>query len=103
MIGVEQDTIELSIRIWGNGPSILCLHGLMHSSEIWMRVTKLLEHEFQIIALDLPGFGLSPPLPASQINLVKYARIIRAALDRKSTRLNSSHLGISYAVFCLKK
>src|ERR1035438_10580977 len=26
-----------------------------------------------------------------------------AILDRKSTRLNSSHLGISYAVFCLKK
>src|SRR5205814_5433806 len=25
------------------------------------------------------------------------------ARDRKSTRLNSSHLGISYAVFCLKK
>src|SRR5699024_11954348 len=27
----------------------------------------------------------------------------RAALDRKSTRLNSSHVSISYAVFCLKK
>src|SRR5437899_5683591 len=26
-----------------------------------------------------------------------------ATRDRKSTRLNSSHLGISYAVFCLKK
>src|SRR5436853_1593317 len=26
-----------------------------------------------------------------------------AALDRKSTRLNSSHLGNSYAVFCVKK
>src|SRR5258705_2906100 len=26
-----------------------------------------------------------------------------AGQDRKSTRLNSSHLGISYAVFCLKK
>src|SRR5256885_11236129 len=26
-----------------------------------------------------------------------------SALDRKSTRLNSSHLVISYAVFCLKK
>src|SRR3712207_6944677 len=26
-----------------------------------------------------------------------------AALDRKSTRLNSSHANISYAVFCLKK
>src|SRR5256885_11877269 len=31
------------------------------------------------------------------------ARIIRWMLDRKSTRLNSSHLVISYAVFCLKK
>src|SRR5262245_22082668 len=28
---------------------------------------------------------------------------ILLARDRKSTRLNSSHLGISYAVFCLKK
>src|SRR5262245_34910613 len=27
----------------------------------------------------------------------------RTVTDRKSTRLNSSHLGISYAVFCLKK
>src|SRR5205814_3260588 len=27
----------------------------------------------------------------------------RSLIDRKSTRLNSSHLGISYAVFCLKK
>src|SRR5205814_3240278 len=27
----------------------------------------------------------------------------RRRADRKSTRLNSSHLGISYAVFCLKK
>src|SRR5436853_3477403 len=28
---------------------------------------------------------------------------VASAEDRKSTRLNSSHLGISYAVFCLKK
>src|SRR5256885_6732217 len=29
--------------------------------------------------------------------------VLRDAEDRKSTRLNSSHLVISYAVFCLKK
>src|SRR2546430_8729509 len=29
--------------------------------------------------------------------------LIAAAIDRKSTRLNSSHSQISYAVFCLKK
>src|SRR3712207_7710665 len=28
---------------------------------------------------------------------------LRALVDRKSTRLNSSHANISYAVFCLKK
>src|SRR5262245_62518490 len=30
------------------------------------------------------------------------SQTLRRSLDRKSTRLNSSHLGISYAVFCLK-
>src|SRR5262245_64909342 len=30
-------------------------------------------------------------------------RTVPRLRDRKSTRLNSSHLGISYAVFCLKK
>src|SRR3989454_9130235 len=36
------------------------------------------------------------------INIQKYGNTT-AASDRKSTRLNSSHLVISYAVFCLKK
>src|SRR5215813_14708695 len=31
------------------------------------------------------------------------SRVDRRRLDRKSTRLNSSHVRISYAVFCLKK
>src|SRR3712207_7034224 len=30
-------------------------------------------------------------------------RVVREPRDRKSTRLNSSHANISYAVFCLKK
>src|SRR5437899_9579249 len=32
-----------------------------------------------------------------------FAFVKMTNIDRKSTRLNSSHLGISYAVFCLKK
>src|SRR3712207_7311846 len=34
---------------------------------------------------------------------VRARRAQRAGRDRKSTRLNSSHANISYAVFCLKK
>src|SRR3712207_8354767 len=32
-----------------------------------------------------------------------FAETVQASIDRKSTRLNSSHANISYAVFCLKK
>src|SRR5437899_9493263 len=34
---------------------------------------------------------------------ISMKRVFIIEEDRKSTRLNSSHLGISYAVFCLKK
>src|SRR5690554_7081770 len=40
------------------------------------------------------GFGIQP---------IMRSRRFAAALDRKSTRLNSSHVRTSYAVFCLKK
>src|SRR5256885_11724476 len=40
---------------------------------------------------------------AVQSQLVQLRPDDRRELDRKSTRLNSSHLVISYAVFCLKK
>src|SRR5256885_10512303 len=51
------------------------------------------------------GEGLQfPRLRALSITRVQQRQIGRAMpLDRKSTRLNSSHLVISYAVFCLKK
>src|SRR3712207_6928516 len=35
--------------------------------------------------------------------LARELPVAQPALDRKSTRLNSSHANISYAVFCLKK
>src|SRR5699024_12494202 len=42
-----------------------------------------------------PGKNLPRAIPL--------AIIVIAVIDRKSTRLNSSHVSISYAVFCLKK
>src|SRR5688572_32752454 len=40
---------------------------------------------------------------AAQVKLMAEQKAARDARDRKSTRLNSSHSQISYAVFCLKK
>src|SRR3712207_8779612 len=37
------------------------------------------------------------------IGVISAPHGVRGTVDRKSTRLNSSHANISYAVFCLKK
>src|SRR5204863_9077596 len=48
--------------------------------------------------------GIAPATPMGMEHLVANKDIAdQATTDRKSTRLNSSHVEISYAVFCLKK
>src|SRR2546430_13065578 len=60
-----------------------------------------------ILDLDRPG---PEHFPNGDLSLIEFnGRVLELAedpsvpLDRKSTRLNSSHSQISYAVFCLKK
>src|SRR5258705_8273025 len=55
---------------------------------------------------DESGLGCQICWEASQQYSYKFTKVnfgAKKQKDRKSTRLNSSHLGISYAVFCLKK
>src|SRR5690606_41491213 len=47
--------------------------------------------------------GASLPEWTGPLRLMPAMGAAGAAIDRKSTRLNSSHVKISYAVFCLKK
>src|SRR2546430_12427082 len=64
------------------------------------------------LAVPHPSFGINRlanrPQQAQTVELVLLRPFVapfyeRADRDRKSTRLNSSHSQISYAVFCLKK
>src|SRR2546430_11255786 len=61
----------------------------------------------QAAGRDLLYVGAEPPKPESSAILVPSDSPLRTLADlkgdRKSTRLNSSHSQISYAVFCLKK
>src|SRR5256885_11777208 len=56
-----------------------------------------------VIAFVVLRFGIRPPAPWSVLTLYMSIVLLAVLVDRKSTRLNSSHLVISYAVFCLKK
>src|SRR2546426_7926977 len=57
---------------------------------------------FRSFLLSLP-FGTIPGIVFVVLVQLNSAIAPRLPIDRKSTRLNSSHLVISYAVFCLKK
>src|SRR3712207_8303258 len=73
--------------------SIVAGAGLIYATEVLFRAG---------IAPTRPGRALAPadwpPLWEDLRQLMKLG-----VADRKSTRLNSSHANISYAVFCLKK
>src|SRR5690242_20845932 len=53
--------------------------------------------------LQMPGSSDSGESGTDDENVEVLDLRLCHALDRKSTRLNSSHMSISYAVFCLKK
>src|SRR5690606_40761608 len=52
---------------------------------------------------DHAGFGVPPASAFAPCACTRSEEICLRSADRKSTRLNSSHVKISYAVFCLKK
>src|SRR5436309_6455016 len=62
---------------------------LFRSIRSWLRRDKGHRAEWEAFSSAIRG-GSESPIPFPEI-------------DRKSTRLNSSHVKISYAVFCLKK
>src|SRR2546430_1127778 len=53
--------------------------------------------------LEDSGFLYQPHTSAGRVPTAAAYRFFAQEIDRKSTRLNSSHSQISYAVFCLKK
>jgi pimeloyl-ACP methyl ester carboxylesterase len=53
----------LSFSRFGAGPPLLLLHALGSSRAAWDPVVPALAERFEVIAVDLPGFGASAPLP----------------------------------------
>src|SRR3712207_7599993 len=58
---------------------------------------------FEALRARMAGVPLAADVLAEVQALVGELLVVDVLQDRKSTRLNSSHANISYAVFCLKK
>jgi len=54
---------ELHVQREGNGEPLLLLHGLGSDLCVWDPVMPALTERYSVVALDLPGFGHSEPLP----------------------------------------
>ena len=53
---------ELEHRQGGSGEPLVLLHGIGSCWQVWQPVIGLLEEHHEVLALDLPGYGASPPL-----------------------------------------
>src|SRR5256885_2684501 len=77
---------------------ITALRRIQESEAMGLRVVVNKEDKRECLVMTLPAKEIPPEIQAERETVRKIL-----TRDRKSTRLNSSHLVISYAVFCLKK
>src|SRR5207248_7133987 len=79
---------------------LLSLFALSNVLNVRYKIKRLSRPIAQQIAPHMRPNGMAILV---QILLLNFEKLNAAIQDRKSTRLNSSHRTISYAVFCLKK
>jgi pimeloyl-ACP methyl ester carboxylesterase len=56
--------VDLDHHRGGSGEPLVLVHGIGHTWRGYRPMLPLLEEHFDVLAVDLPGFGHSPPLPA---------------------------------------
>src|SRR5690606_41463660 len=66
------------------------------------QTSLVLPNPFNIMGVTYPLDDMYVLIPAEQVEISTATTQFNQIIDRKSTRLNSSHVKISYAVFCLK-
>ncbi|WP_227134938.1 alpha/beta fold hydrolase [Halorubellus salinus] len=88
----------------GDGPPLLCLHGLSTNAATWLPLFDALADEFRVIAPDRPGRGLSTPVDYATVDFrefgVDYVTGLMDALDVDATRLLGNSLGGMQALHC---
>lgn len=87
----------LEHRRLGSGEPLILVHGLGATGKVWAPVIELLASERDVIAIDMPGFGGSDPLPPgtppSAANLAAGVREFCASLGFERPHVVGNSLG----------
>jgi pimeloyl-ACP methyl ester carboxylesterase len=71
---------EVFVRIGGNGPALLLIHGFPTAGWDWCKLWPELARRFTLVAPDLLGFGFSPKPPNHDYRIAEQAELCLAAL-----------------------
>jgi pimeloyl-ACP methyl ester carboxylesterase len=82
---------ELDHHRGGSGEPLVLIHGIGHTWRGWKPMLPELERRFEVLAVDLPGFGYSKPLPA---NVDSTPEALADAVEREmlGAGFDSAHL-----------
>jgi 4,5:9,10-diseco-3-hydroxy-5,9,17-trioxoandrosta-1(10),2-diene-4-oate hydrolase len=84
-IALPKVATEVAVRRAGVGSTVVCLHAVGHDGRDFAALAGRLGHAFELVAVDWPGQGESPPeaaLPGSR----RYGEILEALLERLDLR-----------------
>ena len=102
MVGVgDHEVYVRSAPAPDDAEPALCVHGLEGSSRNWTDLMDLLRTRLACDALDLPGFGESPPRPDGRYSIAALAQTVIALIEQRQTRVHLIGNSLGGAV-CVK-
>lgn len=78
---VELDGMQVHFRRTGQGPTVLLLHGSGSSLHIFDAAVPVLAADFDVLRLDLPGFGVTGPRPDRDYSVGAYVSFLDRFAD----------------------
>ncbi len=96
------DGMDVHCRITGKGEPILLLHNTQSSLHTWEGWTAEMSRKYQVISVDLPGFGLTGPHPRGSYSAFAYASFLDSLVQKlnlKKFHLAGNGLGAQIAWF----
>lgn len=93
---VEIDGQKIHVRVSGEGPPLILLHGFMASYFTFRAIVPELAKRFRVISIDLNGFGLTERPPAAEAYRIEHQADLIVRVMEKAGAAPAMILGHSY-------